>query len=162
MIKQSQCQWRAAMFVLGAVAFLAGCAGDDDDTSVDVSGISLTPAVLSAPASGTTTLSIGYNAKSMTYPGTTNTAAISAFLLSASAAPGSASSANQIVSSSCGLASLFCSASCTFSSERVLSCGGPVDVTLSRGSYSILGRVCVKNQSNGDVCGEKIATLTVN
>jgi hypothetical protein len=146
------------------VLLAAGCGGgDDDDTSVSVTTVALTPATLTPPASGTTSLRVGVSAQLNYYPEAGGTAKVAVHLLAAGAAASTASASNQLATTTCQPFNFFagCSASCTFSSTRVLSCGGVNSVVLSNGSYAMLSRVCIKNKSGGDVCGDKSSVLTV-
>lgn len=151
---------RAALRTLAAgvmtVLLVAGCGGgggdDDDETSVSGTAVAVTPSTLVPPADGATSVDIGYSASMNTYPGV-STAAVSAYVSSATSTSSPTDPGNRVAVGSCSLfTSAFsaCTTPCVFSAERVLSCGAG-QRTLPAGSYILVGRVCVKNKSGNDV-----------
>lgn len=88
---------------------------------------------------------------------------MSAYVIPVAAASSTVTTANQFLDGSCGVTALFCGGfDCTFSATRALTCGGGPSVTLAAGSYSVIGRICVPNNSDKDVCDEMRIPLTVN
>jgi hypothetical protein len=147
-----------------AALFVAACGGgDDDETSVSSTRVSLLPATLAPPASGSSSVEIGYAASTTTYPGV-STADVSAYVSSSTAASPSTDASNRVALGTCSLfggSFSSCRSACVFSSERVLACGSNLR-TLQPGNYALVGRVCVKNKSGQDVCGEGQTAFTVN
>jgi hypothetical protein len=154
-------QWTAALFVVSA-SVLASCGGgDNDETAVTSSSFELSSTTLTPPQAGTTSLSMTFGATYQTDP-SKQQVTFSAYVIPSTAASTTASASNRVAELACFAGNALCPFRiCTFSSTRALNCGG-APLTLAAGSYSVIGRACVKNLANNDICDEKRIALTVN
>lgn len=149
---------------LALAAITSACGGDDepaDETSATITAFTMSAAKLTPPASGSARLDTSISGTFDIAPGKNIT--VSAHAIPASAPATALGTANRFMAQTCsyGLASLCGFSACTFSSGRALSCSSGSSVTLQPGSYIMVGRMCVQNLSNADVCDEERLNVVV-
>jgi hypothetical protein len=157
-------KWSMALGIACALA-LASCGGDNEDpdgTEANISSFTASTESLTTPAAGAA--AVPY---SVSIPGSVKAKAGSSPILYLHIIPGDApntvlSLSNLLESRTCG-ATFSCDTrfTCTLSSSRVLSCGGRPGLTLNTGLYGVVGRLCVKNSRDDEVCDKRSVPLTI-
>jgi hypothetical protein len=145
-------------------AVLAGCGGGDDDpTTVTLTSFTLSATTLTPSSSGPVTLRASFNATSQTTTNNNTKVTLSLYVIPASAPADSVGAIHRVAIFDCPLFSFLCaSVECAFSSDRLFGCGVPPGLTLQPGNYTAVGRACVKNNANLEICAEQRVPLTVN
>lgn len=146
-----------------SVVVLLGCGGDEEDpTTVTLNTFSLSVATLAPSSSGSVPVRASFNATSQTTTTSNTRVTLSLHVIPATASADSISATNRVALFDCPLLSPLCAnVDCIFSADRLFGCGALPGLTLQAGNYNAVGRACVKNNANVEICAQKSFALTV-
>ncbi len=149
--------------VLATVVLVSCGGGDEDETSITLNRFLWSTTTLTPPGSGTVPVRIDFGASSQTYADNNTQVTLSAYLVPTASTASSIGPTNRLALLTCPRVSFLCgSRDCTFASNRLLQCGSEPGLLLQPGGYTAVGRACLTNKSNVEVCAEARVPLTVN
>jgi hypothetical protein len=158
---KSTAHYLRVTLALTCSASISACGGGDanQEPSVNLGSLSFGAAQVTAPTTGSSTISLAFSATTAGSPAGYDVAAY-AFLSSSNSRVKNDST--RFFGRSCNAAAP-CSTpqtqACTFNSSRTLSCSIGSAVNLPAGTYTIVGEACVYNSAMQYLCSTRETTL---